>query len=285
MLHRAQDKRRLHNKIQEHLKNSPTLRPFPEAVTRLVVACREPETKTKEIEEIIACDPSMSVNILRLANSPLFCVSRDVTSIGHAVALLGRRKVKSVGMSAAASSMFASGDSAATQRQKLWTHSLGCASVASSLAHHVAGIDSADAFLAGVFHDVGKLLFFDVIPEEYKDLASSHQGDSLIREEEFVLGTTHQEIGLRSANLWGLSNDILAAIGWHHQPDEAPFESSFASVIAVANQLAKEWELGSSGPLWTHPDTELFKNFDLTDELLEIIKAESFEAYEQMNTM
>lgn len=285
MLHRAQDKRRLHQKIQDHLKSSPTLRPFPEAVTRLVVACREPETTTKEIEEIIACDPSMSVNILRLANSPLFCVTRDVTSISHAVALLGRRKVKSVGMSAAAANMFASGDSAASQREKLWTHSLGCASVASSLSHHVAGIDSADAFLAGVFHDVGKLLFFDVIPDEYKDLAASHQGNALVREEEFVFGTTHQEIGLRSAHLWGLPKDILAAIGWHHQPDEAPFEQKFAKVMTVANQLAKDWEIGSGGPKWTHPDPDLLNDLDLNSELLKQIEVESREAYDQMSAM
>ena len=109
MLHKATDKRRLHSRIQQHLKSIPELRPFPEAVTRLVAACRNSEGTNKEIEEIIACDPSLSVRVLRLANSPLFCPTRDITSIAHAVTLLGRRRLKSISMSVAAANMLLSG--------------------------------------------------------------------------------------------------------------------------------------------------------------------------------
>ena len=234
---------------------------IPDAVTRLVAACRNSEGKNKEIEEIIACDPSLSVRVLRLANSPLFCPARDITSIAHAVALLGRRRLKSISMSVAAANMLLSGNGAGIQRRRLWNHSLGCASVATCLAAHVSGVEADDAFLAGVFHDVGKLLFLDVIAEEYEELASSICGCSLIEEEHFLFGTTHEEIGARSANCWGLANEILAPIGWHHRPHEAPFCQAHALVISVADRLARIWAIGSKA------DTETEANLDFVDEL------------------
>lgn len=283
MLHKVEDKRRLYKRIQEHLKSSPELRPFPDAVTRLVVACRDPETNSKHIEEIVACDPSLSVKILRLANSPLFCLSRNVTSIVHAVRLLGRRKVKSIGMSAAALNMFASGDGATLQRQRLYHHCVGCGSVASCVANHLQGVESSDAFLAGVFHDVGKLLFYDVISEEYKELSDTYRGDSLVEEESFLFGTNHQEIGLTSANLWGLPNEILAAIGWHHRPEDAPFEKPYARVIAVANGLAKQWGIGSESDPLVELNHELIEQLGLTDSQLAEIEEEANEAFGHMN--
>ncbi len=280
MLHRVEDKRRLYHQIQEHLKRSPELRPFPEAVTRLVTACRDSEATNKQIEEIVSCDPSLAVKILRLANSPLFCPSRDVTSIVHAVTLLGRRKIKSIGMSAAAANMFSSGDGARIQRQQLWNHSVGCASVATCLAPLVAGVEVADAFLAGIFHDVGKLLFFDVIADEYVELTSSFQGPSLTEEERFLFGTTHEEIGVTSANIWGLPNEILAAIGWHHQPHEAPFCQKHALVISMADMMAKSWAIGSEGLSSTELEPEFYDEFGLTPEQLNCIESEARQAFE-----
>ncbi|TWT94419.1 HDOD domain-containing protein [Stieleria varia] len=281
MLHRAEDKRRLGKLIQDHLKSHPELRPFPEAVTRLVSACSDAETSNKEIVSIIACDPSLSVKILRLANSPLFCPSRDVKSILHAVALLGRRKVKSIAMSAAAADIISLGEGTALQRQQLWSHSVGCAAVAGCLAQRVERIEQDNAFLAGIFHDVGKLLFFDVIGKEYEELTSSFRGVSLIDEETFLFGATHEQIGVSAANLWGLPDEILCAIGWHHRPEQNPFSHPHAMLISIANDLAKTWGIGSPAIPEHELDESLLTQLGIANEDLSEIRDLSFLAYEQ----
>ncbi|WP_419189504.1 HDOD domain-containing protein [Stieleria marina] len=281
MLHRVEDKRRLEKVIEEHLKKAPELRPFPEAVTRLLSACRDTDSTSKDIESIIACDPSLSVKILRLANSPLFCPARDVHSIVHAVTLLGRSKIKSIALSAVAADMLLVGDVAKKQRQELWDHSVGCAAVASSLAKYVAGVQRDDVFLAGIFHDVGKLLFYDVVASEYDELTSDYLGRALIEEEQFLFGTTHESIGVTAANRWGLPDELLAAIGWHHRPEDNPFGHPHALIISVADDMARKWGIGSRPIPEIDLDEEVLQTIKVCEDDLAGIKNEAVEVLSQ----
>jgi putative nucleotidyltransferase with HDIG domain len=284
MLHKVEDKRRLSKKIQEYLSKSPEVRSFPTAVTRLAAACQDPNANNHELASIIECDPALSVKILRLANSPLFSRSGEIKSIAHAVALLGLRKVKSLAISIAGASMFSIGGGAKRQRQQLWNHSVGCAVVARKLAKYVPGVDADDAFLAGVFHDVGKLLFYDVIPDEYSDIEASFDGVSLVEEEDHLTGTTHEVIGLRSSHSWGLPEEIKAAIGWHHRPEQASVCPGFASVIGVANSLAKNWGVGSETISRPELQAELKDDYGLTEEQLRVMETEARQAFEEIMT-
>ena len=95
--------------------------------------------------------------------------------------------------------MFAQGVTAEKQREELWNHSLGCATVARLLTDYVPNVAADDAFLAGILHDIGKLLLYDVVPEEYQKMVLSYHGNELIQQELFLLDVSHAEIGLQSA--------------------------------------------------------------------------------------
>lgn len=279
MLHKVEDKRRLFNTVQEHLKNSPEVRPFPAAVARLAAACQDPNANGSKFESIIECDPSLSVKILRLANSPLFCATGDVKSISHAVALLGVRKLKSVAMTVAGAGMFSVGSSAEVQRQQLWSHSVGTASVARCLAEYVPSVSADDAFLAGVFHDVGKLMLYDALPEEYAEIDSSFHDLALVEEEKFLMGTTHETIGLGSVESWGLPNEIRVAVGWHHRPGDAPSCPEVAEVVHVANGLAKQWGIGSEPTPQSEQATS--NEYCLTEEQLDGVRTNARNSFEE----
>ena len=244
-LHKVEDKRRLSSKIAERLRKSPEVRPFPAAVAQLTSACQDPNTDIRTFESIIECDAALSGKLLRMANSPLFCPAGQVKTISHAVALLGIRKLKSVAMSVAGSAMFSSGSQAQDQRRYLWNHSVGCAVVAQCVARHVPDVEPDEAFLAGVFHDIGKLLFYDTIPDEYSEVDAEFNGERLVEEEDFLFGTTHELVGLASADSWKLPSEIRSAIGWHHRPAESESCPAYAQVINLADRLAKLWGIGS----------------------------------------
>ena len=247
MQHTIKDKPCLAGIISDRLSKSPEVRPFPTAVTQLSAACQNSISNSQTFASIIERDPALSAKILRMANSPIFCPAGQVKGIAHAATVLGVRKLRSVAMSVAGAEMFSSGEQAQNQRLQLWNHSIGCAVVARSVAGHFAGVDKDEAFLAGVFHDIGKLFFYDAIPNEYSETEASFSGSNLVKEEELRFGTTHEVIGLASAESWELPLEIRTAIGWHHRPSLAESCPAFAQVIHVADRLAKHWGIGSDG--------------------------------------
>lgn len=236
----------LAERVETSLRQRPEVRPFPAAVTQLLAACKNPDANAATFEKIIECDPGLSVRLLRMANSPIYGLAREVGSVGHATTILGMRQLKSLALSVAGAGMFAVGSTATKQRQTLWEHSMGCATVGRLLARSAATVSPDDAFLAGIFHDVGKLLLYDVAPDEYTKLTARCKAQELIEEEERVFGINHEEIGLKSAHSWGLSEDLKMAIGFHHKPNVASAHMELVMLIHTANDLALAWGIGSS---------------------------------------
>ncbi len=241
----ATERRRLSSLVQQRFEEGAEVRPLPATVTRLLAACQDTSATAADFEKIIECDAALAVRLLRMSNSALYGLANEVRSIGHATMILGIRRLRNLALSIAGARMFADGTTAAKQRRELWSHSLGCATVARLLAKSAYAVCPDDIFLAGVFHDVGKLLLYDVVPEEYSELVCSLSAEQLIREEKFIFGISHEEVGLKSAHAWGLSEPIKVAIGFHHRSGETPVHVEFAAVIQVADFLAKAWGIGS----------------------------------------
>jgi HD-like signal output (HDOD) protein len=124
---------------------------------------------------------------------------------------------------------------------------LGCATIAKLLAEYIPNLSADDAFLIGVLHDIGKLLLLDVAPKQYGELLNSSQGASVVAQEEFWFGMDHAEIGLQSAVSWKLPKEIQVGIGYHHCPHSASSHTELAALTHIANQLAKNWNIGSDG--------------------------------------
>ena len=232
--------------VRHRLEKSPEVRPFPAVVSRLLSACQNPDIMPVDIEQIIQCDPALAVSVLKIVNSAVYTMRTPVSSVEHAVAVLGVNKIRHAALAIAGSQMFANGTSAARERKAMWEHSLGCATVARLLASYIPAACPNDAFLAGIVHDVGKLLFYDVVPDKYQELLVSSHGSSLVNQEEFWFGISHEKIGLKSAELWNLPDSIRNAIGFHHDPSSAPSDFAMVALINIANQLSKIWQIGST---------------------------------------
>lgn len=254
--------------VESRLKENPEVRPFPACVNRLLSALRSEDSTSKTFANIIECDPGLALRLLRLANSPIFGLRKEVQSVEQAVTILGTRKLKSIVLSLVGSAMFRSGDSAATERLLLLDHSIGCATVARVLANYVPGVSTDDAFLAGMFHDIGKLFFFDVAPNEYAKISLTATGD-LIDRERGLFGLTHEEVGIKSGSGWPLAEEIVAAIGYHHQPNASPAHLTFVSAIHVANQLAKLGGIGSNAQAEMEPPDDLMASLGVERSSLE----------------
>lgn len=247
--------------IRELLQNNPEVRPFPAAVTKLISVVQDANSSVAECANIIQCDAALATRLLRIANSPVYGFKHQVTSIAHAASVLGQRGLRTLAMSAAAAAMFSQGESANEQRKRIWQQSLGAGVVAKSLAEIYPRIDGDEAFLACVFHDVGRVYLFDQFPDEYTTISDAHRGIDLVEKENEVFGWNHQEIGLISARTWNLSENVQMAIGFHHTPDQAVQHPEFVSLIHISIDLANYWGLGvEESPEVAYPESVHSRN-------------------------
>ena len=236
----AEAKAKLETQVEDLVK----LRPLPAIASRIMTACGEEETDVRALVQLVECDPVISSRVLSVVNSSLFGYSREVSSINQAVVVLGLNKLSQLAVSIASESVFSEGEGADQARRKLYDHSLGCAAVSRLLAS-IGGCEaeSGEAFLAGMLHDVGKLLFFDVAPGCYTELQNNELEFCSVELERQTFGIDHSMLGAKIAEVWGLPHPINLAIANHHcELEEA--SDSLSQITSLANDLARMWGVG-----------------------------------------
>ena len=224
------------------------LRPLPAVAMRISQACTDEKFDTKELTTLVECDPAFASKILSVVNSSMYGFSREVSSIKAALVVLGRKNISQLAVTIAAQKVFSAGEVANRAKKVLYRHSLGCAAVCRSIANEIAReVDSGEAFLAGMLHDVGKLVLLDLAPDSYSKILTSANSDpsSTIDVETQIFGTDHTSIGTMFGNNWQLSVPICNAITYHHE-DECIDELSLVEVTRLANELSKEWGIGQT---------------------------------------
>jgi putative nucleotidyltransferase with HDIG domain len=233
-------------KLETRLDDLVLLRPLPAIALQIMKACREEKVKVVDLVRMVECDVAISSRILSIVNSSLYGYSRDVTSIKQAVVVLGFKSLSQLAVSIAAEKVFSEGESAAESRLRLYDHSLGCAAVARLLANggHF-DVDPGAAFLAGMLHDVGKLVFFDVAPNYYSQMQADCDPGSSVQLEQELFGIDHLAVGAKFGAAWGLPDEITSAIGNHHA-DITEHSEPILRITSLANELAKTWGMGQS---------------------------------------
>jgi HD-like signal output (HDOD) protein len=218
---------------------------IPSVYTEIVEKLRDLDTDLNEIGAAIARDLGMTARILKLVNSVFFGLHRQVEGPAEAVAYLGLETVKSLVLSVHAFSQFEGVQVEGFSLQQLWRHSMETAATAKA----IAGAQGAernvrdDSFVAGMLHDVGKLVLACNFPERYRDAVrrAREQPCELWVAEQEVFGANHATAGGYLMGLWGLPVPVAEAITLHHHPEKCP-SPVFNPLTAVhgANILVHE---------------------------------------------
>ena len=232
-------------KLESDLEDLLQLRPLPAIAMQIMKACDKPKTKVLDLVRLIECDAAISSKILSIVNSSTYAYSREINSINQAVVVLGFKNLSQLAVSIASEKVFSEGETAQAPRLKLYDHALACAAVSRLLASQTEiPADPGAAFLAGILHDVGKLIFFDVAPEFYSNLQSNESPEQWIATEQAAFGIDHATVGAKFGSLWGLPSDINLAIANHHCVGDSC--EPVLKVTSLANELAKAWGIGQT---------------------------------------
>ena len=213
-----------------------TLPSMPASCVAIMEELQSEEASIRKVAGLIASDLGMTAKILQMVNSAFFGLYRQVTDVQDAVMLLGLDAIKALVLSV---NVFAAFD---TRRipffdlDGLWQHSLAVAGCAQKIMTTVARDreQAAAAFLAGMLHDIGKLILAVNFSDAYRVLLKGEpeaSGERLAKEREMI-GTTHAEMGAYLMGLWGMEPSILMAIAFHHTPLESR-ETAVGPLTAV----------------------------------------------------
>jgi HD-like signal output (HDOD) protein/CheY-like chemotaxis protein len=204
----------------------------PSAFQEILACLQDPAASLSDAAHIIGRDVAMTANIMKLVNSAFFGSRRPITTTDRAVAYLG---MDTLGALVLGHSVFQSGiatDIAGFSMERLWEHSLqtGAAARAIAFSENFSAAKADEAFLAGVLHDVGKVVF----ATNAATLSSGAGGADIVARME----AHHAEVGAYLLGLWGFPNSIVEAVAFHHAPSFASAEGlGLPGIVHIADRL------------------------------------------------
>lgn len=229
------------------LNSIDRMQAFPASVQDILRLTRDSTRPPRELVEVIDRDPIITVKVLRVANSAYYSLPRQVTSIDHAVALLGYNTVKNLALSIALLSAVPPQGQSVLDSKRYLHHSLSAAAFARMLAARIPDGEPHDYFLAGLLHDFGKVVLAQVIPQDFQKAQDLGNAQSLSLHQALmqVTGIDHARIGSMLLEQWHFPPPLVAAIRQQYLPDaSAP---AMAVCVYAANQICKCAGMDCSG--------------------------------------
>lgn len=220
---------------------------FPRSVQQLLELTRDVNVEPRAIVEVLEHDPVMAGRILRTVNSAFYGLSRKVASMSHAVVMLGMNTVKNMALAVSAAGMLPRQNAAGFDTGEYLRHSLVVAGMARVIAQREGKADPGEAYIAGLLHDFGKVLFAVNLPEEFGRAlkATENEGIALQEAEQREIGMAHPQAGAMLARKWQFPESLAEAIATHH--DAVP-GSGTPRCLFLADQLARCDEKGEALP-------------------------------------
>lgn len=237
-------------------------------------AIENPDASFNEYSSIISADPALAARLLKVVNSPFYGLMAKVETISHALNIIGSDQLSELALATSVASQFDGMDNLGIDLDAFWKHSVGVGVAARHIAGHLEFPDVERYYLAGMLHDIGKLVIYREIPGQMETVLAQfdqYTDSTLLNLEEKLMGFNHAQIGAILLHEWKLPNSLVDAVKFHHVPDNALDNPRGAAVVHIADFLSYEMRLGSSGeplipPLQKHWLKELGLTLDFIQE-------------------
>ncbi len=229
------------NRTFERIRQSGNLPQLPQVVIKLIEACNDDETDIRDLSQIISTDPGLTSRLMAIIGSAYLNIPKAPDTIEAAVVYLGMDTIKNIAISASAMHVFKlSSIRSEFDIAAFWNHSYKCAVLAKKFAMELKHSQPDEAFLAGLLHEIGKLMLVQNFPEEYGEILTN-QGDEKdrIAAEKERFDTTTEEISSWLFDQWHLSPLMADAVLYvNAPPEEIANALDLVKIVFVSNRLA-----------------------------------------------
>ncbi|MBN2244023.1 MAG: HDOD domain-containing protein [Acidobacteria bacterium] len=230
--------------IHELLSGVKDIPPLPNIVARAMEIAHDPNGSVRELQILIAKDQALSAKILRIVNSAMYALRCEISTVSHAISVLGIDTVFSVIMASSVENVFQSAKSLGTKL--LSEHSWGTAIAARSISKRIHYEMPEEALVCGLMHDIGKPVLMQNFRALYAEIAGdAYKGVSNFHEAELTaFGFSHAHVGALLARKWNFPPQLEEAVGHHHDPVSAPKFRKLACIVNLANAFMISMEIG-----------------------------------------
>ena len=223
------------------VSNLDSLLPMPQVVLKAQNLMHDPNSRFDDLSDIIETDQEITRNILNVANSAYYGLKKEVCSVRQACLMLGLDVIAEIIMAAGMSTLFGKALKAYSMNpRELWQHSLSTALGSRKIAEAIRPSLANEAFLCGLFHDMGKLILDEHIfsrNKAFKDFFESSP-DPHFETEKQILGFNHAEIAAALCKKWKFPRAVTRAIRHHHHLNPE-HDDALAFILYVSDNLTR----------------------------------------------
>ncbi len=248
------------DKILEEVKALPT---FPKNIMELQSMCNNPKTTINAISDKISRDPSLTADVLKLANSAGFITARRIDNISDAVITIGLKNLDLILKAAAMRKIL---DKRYKKFEQIWEHCNKTAYFARNMAIETGRPEiSHNAFIAGLLHDIGKIVLLSTdlsLVDHISKMVDNRKIRTSTILEEIYIGVSHSTIGAMIAEKWNFPPDLIDAIRNHHSPLKSePDNRDIVTIVYLANIFSK---INGSDINMYFIEHDVLKRYDIT---------------------
>ena len=212
---------------------------LPEVCLRVNEMMEDPSTSARTLGEVISRDTGLTARLLKIVNSSFYGFPSKIETVSRAVTVIGLRELRGLVLAASAVETFSKIPTEVLNRVHFWRHSVYCGVVAQLIAEECKVLHSERLFVAGLLHDIGKLIIAHRLPEQMKTIrervAAEQRFDYEIEREE--LGFDHADVGGALLREWKMPPTLCDAVYYHHRPGDAEESLMDAAMVHLANSV------------------------------------------------
>jgi len=210
---------------------------LPEVCLRVTEMLENPNTTATDLGRVISRDTSLTARLLKIVNSAYYGFSSRIETVTRAVTIIGLRELRGLVLAASAIEAFSKIPSDLLNMAYFWRHSVYCGVIAQLLAKRCHVLHSERLFVAGLLHDIGKLIICHKLTTEAELIIKtcSETGELDFVVEKRILGFDHAEVGSELLKEWRMPDSLQDSVAFHHNPELAEDSILDVCMIHIAN--------------------------------------------------
>jgi len=264
--------------LEQIIMAASDLPTIPVVATKVMQLLEDENSTADDLARVVASDPAVAARVLKISNSSFYGAQRQIQTLPHAIMMLGFVTLKSVVIAASVKQVY---HPFGLTEKLLWEHSFGAGLAARLIAAELRQINPDEAFLGGLFHDIGKQIMNFLDKDKFQEVMQLCYNEDITFEsaERLLFTYTHEEAGALVIKKWNFPEHLMKAVIAHHSldlvADEDPYVVNLTNIVSLSNLFCHRFGVGTLKAVedldvaGSQPAVNLGLNEERTAELLE----------------